>query len=47
MLEQRYTNFTIKDFRRNIIVPNGVVIKGVEVKRVETYKYQGSSLTTA
>ena len=29
------------DLRRNITVPDCVVIKGVEVERVETYKYLG------
>ena len=34
------------DLRRNVILPDCVVIKGVEVERVETYEYLGSSLIT-
>ena len=42
------TKVIVIDFRRNIIVPNLFVIKGVEFERVETYKYLwGSSLITA
>ena len=35
------TNKLLNDFRRNIIVPDFVVIKGIKVKYVETYKYPG------
>ena len=32
------------EFRKNKTLPDSVVIKGVEVERVETYKYLGLSL---